>query len=113
MKKLTYTKQHKLSLITEELFAAFPAWVNVDSVSNELSTSVSISGEDSKLTLWVPDDANENAIQVVIDAHDSSKESEGEKITREHQEARISARAKFKIQGMTDREVDVTLGEQT
>jgi len=109
MKKLTYTKQHKLNLITEELFAAFPGWIS--SVGNEQQTSVSISGDGSTLILLVPDAADENAIQVVIDAHDSKLESKGEKVARELEESRVSVRVKFKVQGLTDREIDAVLGE--
>jgi len=112
MKKINHTKQHNLNSITEELFAAFPEWVKPDAVSGEQSTSVSISGDGSTLNLWVPDNADEGAIRAVIDAHDPTKESKGEKVSRELQEAQVSVRGKFKVLGLTDREIDAVLGVQ-
>lgn len=72
MKTLQYTGSFDEAILIQQLIAAFPAWrvitpggivEHVGSYYNELT---------GVLTLWVPDNTDEQLVQQVIDAHDPS-----------------------------------------
>jgi len=70
-KKLTFVKDHFLSKITEELFAAFPEWVFVDPSALYSRTALAtVSGDGKTLVLWVPKDTDEAKVALVVNAHD-------------------------------------------
>lgn len=67
-KKLTFSQSHHLAKLTDELFAAFPGWVNtLPDGSREARASVS--GNGTVLTLWVPATTDEAAVSAVVAAH--------------------------------------------
>ena len=68
MKKLTYTLSNDLSQLHDEILAAIPALRPV-TVSGALTPVMSVIGLNNAVTLFTPDDADEAAIQAVIDAH--------------------------------------------
>lgn len=71
MKQLIFSIVHKLSNISEELFAQFPEWIETGPEGNY--TDVIVGGDGQVLELWVPDDADEVAIQAVVSAHDPNQ----------------------------------------
>lgn len=64
-KTLTFDVQHHLSKLHDELLAEIPEVRPVDGEAVML-----VSGDGAHLSLTVPDDADEAAIQSVVDAHD-------------------------------------------
>lgn len=68
MKKLTYTLNNNLNQLQGELIAAIPALRPV-TINGERHSVMSVTGLNNSVSLYVADDADEAAIQVVIDAH--------------------------------------------
>ncbi len=79
-KKLIYQGLFKSNLLADELLAAFPSW---GGVTSEGTSRMQSKPDGSEVYLFVPDDADETEIQVVIDAHDPSMLSLGEQIEQE------------------------------
>ena len=74
-KKLIYQGLFKSHLLADELRVAFPAW---GGVTSEGTSRMQSKPDGTEVYLFVPDDADEQEIQVVIDAHDPSVLSIGE-----------------------------------
>jgi len=69
-KKLTFIKDHFVTKITEELFAAFPEWVFVDPSALYPRTALAtVSGDGNTLVLWVPKDTDEAKVAAVVASH--------------------------------------------
>ena len=79
MKQLRYTKVHDISKLQDELFAAIPALspalndVGRIDLAGEVAREPLIyaHGQGNEIILTVPDDADEAAIQTVVDAHEA------------------------------------------
>jgi hypothetical protein len=113
MKVLVFKKKNNLNLIGEELFDAFPEWVreetdpDLGTTINTTSVVIQHTGNKDEFSVTVPDDADEVAIQAVVDAHDSSKESKKEKRDKKSIELKELARVKIiAAAGLTDDEYD-------
>ena len=80
MKRLVFNLAHDLGRIHEELIAAIPSLERVRIRDEErflgdresLPDNIRAEGLGDKLTITVADDADEVAIQAVIDAHDAT-----------------------------------------
>lgn len=68
MKKLHYSKAHRLDQLTDELFKANPGWITTDAEGRRF-TSVAV--EDSGDDIWatVPDATPDTAVAAVVAAH--------------------------------------------
>jgi hypothetical protein len=82
MKKIPVTKIINRQLLTEQLFAAFPNWIQDTPFGRQTVASVS----DTEIN--VPDDADEAAVQAIIDAHDPSGLSLNQKYATDVQAAK-------------------------
>ena len=71
MKKLTYARTHHLSKLSDELIAAFPAWIKMNPDGSR-EALFSLSGDGLQITFWVPDTQDEAAVGVVVAAHSAS-----------------------------------------
>lgn len=78
--RLTYQGLFKSSLLFDELLAAFPSW---GGVTSEGTSRMQSKPDGTEVYLFVPDDADGDAIQVVIDAHDPKALSAGEQKEQE------------------------------
>mgnify|MGYP001606838280 CR=1 FL=1 len=65
MKKLTYTKLHFLTKLSDELIGAFPAWIKTNPDGSRQAL-FSLSGDGKTETLWVPDAQDYPAVAAVI-----------------------------------------------
>ena len=98
MKTLTYTIAHNLSLLHDELLAACSDLRPVLAAGADYPEPVMlVEGTDITVRLTVPDDADEAAIQTVIDAHDSTATSSN----ADHD----SGHAKLVALGLTEAEI--------
>ena len=98
MKTLTYTIPHNLSRLHRELLTACSELRPVQLEGAEFLESVmGVEGTDTTVRLTVPDDADESAIQAVIDAHDSTA-------TRSNAD-HDSGHAKLVALGLTEAEI--------
>ena len=98
MKTLTYTIPHNLSLLHDELLAASPELRPVQAEGADFPEPVmQVEGTDTTVRLIVADDADEAAIQAVIDAHDSTA-------TRSNPD-HDSGHAKLVALGLTEAEI--------
>ena len=95
-KKLIYHGLFKTNLLADELQTAFPAWTPVTS---EGTTRMESKPDGTEVYLFVPDAADEQEIQVVIDAHDPEALSAGE-IKQAH---RDDTRARFLLSQLADK----------
>lgn len=68
MKELTFTKQHNLSRLHDELLS-IPALRPVVGTSGRNEAVIRVEGKDDVITLSVPDDADEGQIGAVVSAH--------------------------------------------
>ena len=68
MKTLTFTQPHNLSQLHDELLS-IEALKPVPGASGRNEAVIRVEGKDDVITLSVPDDADEGAIQAIIDAH--------------------------------------------
>lgn len=75
-KKLTYQGIFKRHLLMDELFAAFPEWIIGE--GDERQSLLYMEGNQLGVKITVPNNADENDIQAVIDAHDPNALSNGE-----------------------------------
>ena len=77
---IIYKKDHNLNLINEEIMDAFPQWKGIlNSEGIYENQGVFVRGDGSALQLTVPNDADTDALDAVINAHDATKKSNGEK----------------------------------
>jgi len=81
LKTLTFNLKNNLSVLHDELQATFPslrpvprADGRIDAVSGEVQyeATMRVEGIGDSITLTVPQDTDEDAIRVVIEAHDST-----------------------------------------
>jgi hypothetical protein len=75
MKRLHYNRPNNLSKLHDELLAAIPALRPVPNDDGELVAVMRVEGREDDIWLTVPDDADEAAIAVVVDAHDPTPRS--------------------------------------
>ena len=95
-KKLTFQGLFKSYLLLDELLAAFPAWTpNTSEGTSRLQSKP----DGTEVYLFVPDAADEQAIQTVINAHDPEALSIGE-IRQSNMEY---ARARFLLSQLADK----------
>jgi len=95
-KKLTYQGLFKARLLLDELLAAFPSW---GGVTSEETSRMQSKPDGTEVYLFVPDAADEQEIQVVINAHDPEALSASE-IKQAH---RDDARARFLLSQLADK----------
>ena len=95
-KKLTYYGLFKTALLSNELQAAFPAW---GGVTSEGYSRMQSKPDKTEVYLFVPDDADEEEIQVVIDAHDSNVLNANE----QNEANRDDVRARFLLSQLVDK----------
>jgi hypothetical protein len=72
MKNLSITRPHRLSKLSDELLAAVPSLRPVAGVDGVNVARAVVSGDGRILQLQLPDDADEQAIRAVVDAHDAT-----------------------------------------
>ncbi len=68
MKTLHYTRPNNLGQLHRELLAAFPQWIQVQPDGTK-QTNVTVSGQGDDIWLTVPDDTDESAVRLCLDAH--------------------------------------------
>ena len=84
-KKLTFQGLFKSHLLADELLAAFPSW---GGVTSEGTSRMQSKPDGTEVYLFVPDAADEQEIQLVIDAHDPKALSVGEQLEAHREDAR-------------------------
>lgn len=70
-KQLKYTGAFKLYLLMDELLASFPEWLVGE--GEDRQCLLYLEGNEKGARLTVPDDADEEAIETVVLAHDPEK----------------------------------------
>lgn len=111
-----FAGQFNLNLLAEELYGAFPEWVNVDNVAlgkvvnvpfieNELSSTPSPAVPGVRITC--PDITPLKDIEKIIKAHDPLGKSKNQKDKEKHDADKLSAKTKLKDLGLSDDEIDV------
>lgn len=78
--RLTFEHPHRLAKLHDELVAAIPELTPVAGLDGALEAVWTISGDGQHLELEVPDDVDEQAIRAVVDAHDPTTPSAGERL---------------------------------
>jgi len=94
-KKLTYQGNFKSYLLLDELLEAFPSW---GGITDEGTTR--LESTETEVKVYAPNDANEEEVQVVIDAHDPEALSTNEQneVYREEDEAEAQdAKDNFRV----------------
>lgn len=88
-KIITYTGKFKQHALMDALLIAFPEWVVGE--GEERQCLLYLVGNEQGVKLTVPNDANEEVIQTVIDAHDPTALSTGEQkqVYRDNTKARF------------------------
>lgn len=100
MKTLPIPKDANLSLLCEELFKAFPEWVQPGPRGNV--TDVTITKEE----IIFPDATNEKEVEKIIRRHDPKKDSTNQAKAKARAEKLQSAKDKLKSLGLTDEEIE-------
>lgn len=68
MKRLTFTRAHRLNQLADEVATAFPAWFPTGPDGRRTALA-SIQGDGDRIVIEAPDDATEAAVAVVVNAH--------------------------------------------
>ena len=77
MKRLHFPIPSNLSLLHEEILDAIPTVAPVMNVTNgQLEAVMRVEGNDNNVWLTVPDDVDEAAIAVVVQAHDATRKQQ-------------------------------------
>ena len=114
MKNLHFAIPNNLSVLHDELLAAFPSLTPVRLLSqvpddtddaDGLVPVMRVEGDSRNVWLTVPDGADESAIQAIVDAHDASATQRDLKA-----EARATGATKLKALGLTDDEIAALQG---
>jgi hypothetical protein len=105
MKTLDFNRPNNLGLLADELLAAVPVLRPVEDSSGVLQQITRIEARGADIHLEVPDDADESAIQAIVDAHDASATQRDLKA-----EARATGATKLKALGLTDDEIAALQG---
>ena len=101
MKRLHYAKAHTLNLLHDEIITAIPALAPIrDDAGDGTPVMTAVEGKGTDIWLTVPDDADEAAIQAVVDAHDATATRQKTAETN-----RVSGRQKLVTLGLTDDEI--------
>lgn len=72
---LQYVHAHRLDKLNDELLTALPGLQPVPDGQGGRVAVMTLSGDGTALTLWVPDDTIESAVRAVVDAHDPTTPS--------------------------------------
>lgn len=98
MRRLTFARPHRLGKLHDELLAAVPTLRPVVRQDRENVAVMTISGDGQTLTLAIPDDADDAAIEAVVAAHDATTPS-----TTEAQQTQTAANDTTIRQDITSR----------
>ena len=105
MKQLRFSIANNLSALHDEILAAVPSTRPVVNGQGENVAVMLVQAKGNDISLTVPDDVDEAAIQAVVDAHDASVVQRDLKA-----EARATGATKLKALGLTDGEIAALQG---
>ena len=77
MKRLHYTAPNDLSLLHDQLLAAIPSLRPTATKEGELTAVIRVEGLGANIWLTVPNDADNAAIQAVVEAHNPANRLSG------------------------------------
>jgi hypothetical protein len=83
--KLIYEGNFKPTLLMDELIAEFPEWLIDDPIfpnQKKLLFSLEVKQDKSEIYITVPDDADKNRINKLIEKHDFLSETDYEKLVK-------------------------------
>ncbi len=108
-RRVTYVGIYNLSLLSEELYAAFPDWVVSDPIYGQRGLGkVQTTTDGVRITF--PRATPKALVDVIVAAHDYTKLSKNEKNKKEKKKLRKDGKKKLRDLGLTQAEIGALIG---